>query len=206
MLTIAIIEDNIEFAYVLANYLKEQKDFCITGVYHYVDDALKGIRNIHPDIVIVDIELHGLSGIELIKRMKLFGGDIKYLVLTMHDDEATAMNALQAGANGYMLKDAHPEKITEALHELANGGSPVSSFIFNKLIKHFLLQPKKESYCHLLSFREKEILQQVSRGLLHKEIAILLGIQRETVKKHLSKIYGKLKVQNKIEAINKFFG
>jgi DNA-binding NarL/FixJ family response regulator len=206
MLSLAIIEDNTDFAFVLANYLDAVNDFHVAAVYHFANEALKGLKQKPVDIAIVDVELHGASGIELIRKMAMAGSSTKYMMLTMHTDDQTVFDALNAGANGYLLKDSSPKKIIEAICELAKGEAPMSSLIAGKLLKYFSNKSKKEITDNsMLSFREKEIMRQLSRGLLYKEIAVLLGIQKDTVKKHLSKIYAKLNVQNKIEAINKFF-
>jgi DNA-binding NarL/FixJ family response regulator len=175
-------------------------------MYHFADKALKGLQKNPVDIVIVEIELHGSNSVEIINKINILACRTRCLVLTMRDDDETVFSALSAGASGYILKDAGLKKTAEALDEVVNGGAPMSPLISLKLLNYFKRLSKKEMGHGLLSYREKEILQQVSRGLLYKEIAALLGIQRETVKKHLSKIYEKLNVQNKIEAINKFFG
>jgi DNA-binding NarL/FixJ family response regulator len=126
------------------------------------------------------------------------------MVCTIHDDNDTIFEALKSGAAGYIVKDPiTKEEIVKAIHDLYNGGSPMSPFIARKVIGAFQ-KPAINDVNSLLSQREKEVLEQVSQGLLYKEIAIRLSISPETVKKHLKNIYQKLHVQNKVEALNKF--
>ncbi len=206
MLNIAIIEDNADFALVLKCHLESFGGFRVCGTYRMAEEALAGLRKHPVDIAILDISLYRSNGMDVLRKMSPQMSSIQYLVLTMHEDDETIFSALRAGAHGYLLKDAHPDLIVQALHTLAAGGSPMSAFIYRRLLGHFHQPHPKVTARELLSLREKEIMDQISRGLLYKEIASQLGIGRETVKKHLSRIYGKLNVQNKIEALNKYFG
>jgi NarL family two-component system response regulator LiaR len=206
VISVAIIKGCKELATILADFLNRTEEFYVAGLYYTCDAASKGLLEKPVDIAIIDIQLDNCQGIELIAKLSSRTLNTKYLVFTIQNDDETIFNALRAGADGYILKDTSFEKINEALHELMRGGAPMSTFVASKVLKYF--HPRKNTFniSSLLSDREKEILHFASRGLLYKEIAQQLGIRRETVKKHLSKIYGKLQVQNKVEALNKVYG
>lgn len=206
MIPIAIIQDNMEFISPLPGILERSGDFYVTRIYYFIEDALKGLQETPVDIIILDIKSPSNEYIECIREIKNKDTFTKWLVYTVHDNDEMIFNALRAGANGYILKDAQPEHLKNALYELARGGAPVSPRIMNTVLGYFHHLPRKENNHSELSQREKQILHFTSRGLMYKEIALQLGIQRETVKKHLSRIYEKLCVQNKIEAMNKFYG
>jgi two-component system, NarL family, response regulator LiaR len=206
MTPIAIIQDSLEFVSPVWETLRTAADFRVTGIYYFPGDAIKGLQESPAEIVILDLHSRQHRGLEWMKEIKNKMPCTKWLVYTRYDDDETIFNALRGGANGYLLKDATEEQLYNALHELFRGGAPLSHRIIHKLLAYFYQQPQKENPPGMLSHREKQILHFTSRGLLYKEIALQLGIQRETVKKHLSKIYEKLQVQNKVEAVNKFYG
>ncbi len=206
MTPIAIIRDNIQFVSELPGILETGSDFYVTDTYYFLEDALMGLNENPVDIVIVDIRSNYDRCIEWMREIKNKTAAAKWLVYTNDVDDEMIFDALRVGANGYLLKNGKPENLKNALYELLRGGAPISPPVLNKVIAYFQVLPKKEINHGILSRREKEILRFTSRGLLYKEIALQLGIERETVKKHLSRIYGKLQVQNKIEALNKFYG
>lgn len=206
MTPIAIIQDSLEFVSPVWETLRTANDFRVTGIYYFPRDAFKGLQESPADIVILDLHSPQYRGLEWMKEIKNKIPWTKWLVHTLYDDDEIIFSALRAGANGYLLKGATQEQLNNALHELLRGGAPFSPRIIHKLLAYFHQQPEKENHPGMLSHREKQILHFTSRGLLYKEVALQLGIQRETVKKHLSKIYEKLQVQNKVEAVNKFYG
>jgi two-component system, NarL family, response regulator LiaR len=206
MLTLAIVEDHHDYAFALADHLQAQPDFLVLATYHSAADALQGICESPVDIAIIDVGLNAGESIGLIRQLKISGSPARCLVLTMLRDDRTLFNALRAGADGYVLKDAGLEKITEALHELANGGAPMSPFISKKILEaHYRRSAANDRLLKLLSKREQEILEHAAGGLLNKEIGARMGIDRNTVKKHLDKIFDKLQVQNRMEAVKKFY-
>ncbi|HVM88610.1 MAG TPA: response regulator transcription factor [Puia sp.] len=206
MLSIAIIEESAEFAFVLANYLGKLNGVKVNSVYHFLHQARNGFKGLPVDIAIIDVKQHNGFAFDFIKEMIENGNNTRFLVFSMSHDDKTVFHALDAGAQGYLLKDSSLEKLADAIIELSVGGAPMSAVISGKLLAYYSSKQRKEMKCEVLSMREKEIMRQVSRGLVYKEIASRLGIQRETVKKHVANIYIKLKVQNRVEAINKFFG
>lgn len=204
MITVSIVEDNDQFRGALETIIKNQPEFNLVGSYASAEKALSEIVNKPPDIVISDISLPGMRGTELIVRLKEKIPNSQFMVCSIHDDDDTIFEALKCGASGYILKDpVTAGEITKAIHDLYNGGSPMSPFIARKVISSFQ-KPLVSNESSVLSVREKEVLELLSKGLLYKEIAERLGVTHETVKKHLKNIYQKLHVQNKIEALNKF--
>jgi DNA-binding NarL/FixJ family response regulator len=204
MIRVSIIEDNDQFRKALESIIQQVKDTTLMGSYTSAEKAMIGLIQSPPDIAIVDISLPGMRGTELIVRVKDKIRSTQFRVCTIHDDDETIFEALKSGASGYILKDpVTVEEISKAIHDLYNGGSPMSPFIARKVIGTFQ-KPAISDPNSLLSLREKEVLELVAKGLLYKEIAIRLEISAETVKKHLKNIYQKLHVQNKVEALNKF--
>ncbi|MBI1782833.1 MAG: response regulator transcription factor [Sphingobacteriales bacterium] len=204
MISIAVIEDNAEFRQALETIIKSENDFMLTASFDSAEKALPSIQAKPVDIVITDISLPGMRGVELIVQLKQKLPQTQFMVCTIHDDDETVFEALKCGASGYLVKEPITvEEIVKAIRDLYNGGSPMSPFIARKVISSFQKSIVTDENS-LLSSREKEVLELLSKGLLYKEIAERLGVTHETVKKHLKNIYQKLHVQNKIEAINKF--
>jgi two-component system, NarL family, response regulator LiaR len=203
MLSISIVEDHQEFRQVLADFIGSQPDFEIKGIYSNAGVALDGLAKDKPDIAIVDIQMPGMSGIELINKIKNGVPSTQFLICTSHFDNENIFRALKAGASGYLLKDSDSTTIRNAIIDLHNGGAPMSPYIARKVINHVRnMDHSDQDYG--LTAREKEVLQLLAKGLLYKEIADALSISTTTVKNHLKNIYSKLHVQNKIEALNKY--
>ncbi len=204
MITVAIVEDNDQFRSALETIINSAHDLKLLGSYESAEKALAALQQSPPDIAIVDISLPGISGTDLILRLIDKMRQTQFMVCTIHDDNETIFEALKSGATGYILKDPiTAEQIIRAIQDLFAGGSPMSPFIARKVIGSFQ-RPVIPNQRSLLSHREKEVLDLLAKGLLYKEIAHQLFISPETVKQHLKKIYQKLHVQNKIEALNKF--
>jgi len=158
----------------------------------------------------MDIGLGGISGIEVVRELKISNPEILFMMCTIYEDDEQIFEALSAGASGYILKKTPPGKLLEGIQELMEGGSPMSSQIARKVVAAFqnkkTNQPSNEQALDILSKREKEILEMLSKGLLYKEISDAVFISTETVRKHVYHIYEKLHVSNRVEAVNKFFG
>jgi DNA-binding NarL/FixJ family response regulator len=203
MITIAIVEDNDQFRSGLEAIIQNQKEMVLAGSFESAEKALMALPDNPTDIVIVDINLPGMRGTNLILQLKIKMPQTQFMVCSIHEDDDTVFEAMKYGASGYILKNtATADNIVRAIHELYNGGSPMSSFIARKVISSFQ-KPSESSESSKLSVREKEVLELLAKGLLYKEIADKLGVSHETVKKHLKNIYQKLHVQNKIEALKK---
>jgi DNA-binding NarL/FixJ family response regulator len=203
MINVAIVEDNLLFQSAMANLLKSSDLFNLCGVYCSAEEALLGLPRNQPDIAIIDIKLVDMSGITLIQRVRQHTPATQYMICTLHQDNEFIFEALNAGASGYILKDATGDEIKTAIKDLFLGGSPMSPYIARKIINVFREKEPLENQFGL-SEREQEVLKLMSKGLLYKEIAAQLFISGNTVKNHLKNIYRKLHVQNKMEAVNKF--
>ena len=185
----------------MVQLIRSTEGLHLVSEYMNAEEAIGLLRD-KPDIVIVDIKLPGLSGVDLITRIRHSNETIQFLVCSSYDDDENIFAALESGAAGYILKDYNSTQIIEAIRELSQGGSPMSPYIARRVISSF--QRKPGAFEGLITEREKQILDSASKGLMYKEIAENLGISRETVKRHMKNIYQKLHVQNRIEAINKF--
>lgn len=200
MKSVSVVEDNALYQQALVNVINNSDFYFLHTVYSTAEEAMAMVRN-PPDIAIVDINLPGKSGIELIAALQ-GQTHIQCLVCSMYEDDEHIVQALESGAVGYILKDASVQQISNALDELVKGGAPMSPYIASRVIS-FFRKPKVNAEHALLSAREKEVLQLVAKGLQYKEVADLLFLSTETVKKHMKNIYQKLHVQNKVEAVNK---
>jgi DNA-binding NarL/FixJ family response regulator len=206
MIHIAIIQEGAKTVSALPVILQSGGDFQVSRTYYFMDDAIDGLRESPVDIVILDLDGNSREGVGWMRQIKSKIAGLKWLAYARHQHDEMVFDALRAGANGYMLKESRAEDLKNALRDLMGGGAPMPHCIMNKVLDYFYRLPGKGAGESVLSAREKEIMHFTSRGLMYKEIAAQLGIGRETVKKHLSKIYGKLHVQNKVEALNKFYG
>ena len=206
-ISLAIVEDLDVVRNGLKDFISLSTDFLVVGSYKSGEEALQKLPETKPDIVIMDINLPGMSGIECIRQVKDKSPGTQFMMFTVYENDEKVFEALKAGASGYLLKNTGLLQIAESVKELHEGGSPMSANIARKMVN--LVRgdsDKKTPFLDLLSPREKEILQLLAKGLLYKEIAEQLNITTGTVRIHIHKIYEKLHVQNRTEAINKAFG
>jgi len=200
--SIAIIEDDDKVRKYLAEQIHVQISVEELRVFKDAESALKSLSANPADIALFDIQLPGMNGIECIRRLKLVHPKMQMMVLTVYDNVDNIFNALKAGATSYLLKTTPPEKVIEAIYEVYNGGSPISSQIARKVIEAFTKE-KTNDYFQELSRREQEILEQLSKGYRYKEIADHLFVSIETVRTHTRNIYEKLQVNCRIDALKK---
>ena len=205
-ITLAIVEDLDEVRDGLKNFISLSQDFKILDTFKTAEEALYDIPKLKPDIVIMDINLPGMNGIECIRQVKDKSPNTQFMMFTVYENDEKVFEALKAGASGYLLKNTGLVQLIESLKELYNGGSPMSANIARKLVTVFRNMETNNEVLSVLSARENEILQLLSKGLLYKEIAEQLHISTSTVRQHIHHIYEKLHVQNRTEAINKAFG
>jgi DNA-binding NarL/FixJ family response regulator len=212
MISVAIVEDNKDIREALEMIIRMSDSCTLSGSYSSAEEAVVGLPAMPPQVVLMDINLGGMSGIECVRRVKPQHPEILFMMCTVYEEDEKIFEALAAGANGYILKKTAPNKMLEAIRELQDGGAPMSSQIARKVVAAFNNgthgKPVNSSQKSLdtLSNRETEILEQLAKGLLYKEIAAQLNISQETVRKHVYHIYEKLHVNNRVEAVNKFYG
>ncbi|MBS1534679.1 MAG: response regulator transcription factor [Bacteroidetes bacterium] len=202
---VAIVEDEKQIRESLAILIHGSEGFSCAYTYENAESAIAEIPDLPIDVVLMDIHLPGISGIEAVKLLKPICPEIQFLMCTSFEDTDSVFNALKSGASGYLTKTTQPSKILDAITDVHKGGSPMSSHIARKVVASFQTQPQQNRELQKLSDREKEILNHLSRGLRYKEIADELCLSTETVRTHIRNIYEKLQVNSRTEAINKTF-
>jgi len=203
---VAIVEDLAEVRDGLSELIESDRELSFIESFENAETAVQKLPDLHADIVLMDINLPGMSGIDCIRSIKEKCPGTQFMMFTVYENDEKVFEALKAGASGYLLKNTGLVQLIESLKELHNGGSPMSANIARKLVTLFRNEQKEVSNLEILSSRENEILQLLTKGLLYKEIADQLGISVSTVRQHIHHIYEKLHVQNRTEAINKAFG
>lgn len=198
---VLIVEDNYLLLENLKLLLDGETGIDIVGAFITAEEALSSIRACSPDIMLTDLDLPGISGIELIKRAKSLFPDLDIMVFTIFEDRETVFSAIKAGACGYMIKGSTPRELVESLNSLFQGGAPMTPRIARKLITEFHDAAVPEN--DLLSQREKEIVRKIELGLSYKQIADKLFISPHTVHTHIKNIYEKLQAKDRHEAISK---
>jgi DNA-binding NarL/FixJ family response regulator len=205
MINIAIVEDNVEIREGLAVLINGSDGFHCVATFANAEDALVDLLKARPDVVLMDINLPRMSGIECTRKLKQIQPGLPVMVLTVYDDDDKIFDSLAAGASGYILKKTPPAKLLEAIVELHNGGSPMSSRIARKVVETFRSTEVSSKDTENLSKRELEILSYLAKGYQYKEIAETLFISIETVRTHIRNIYEKLHVRSRSEAVLKAF-
>ena len=204
---LVIVEDLEEVTEGLSEFIRRDPELQLIATFRTAEAAALELPLIKPDIVIMDINLPGITGIECIKQVKKTEVPMQFMMFTVYENNDQVFEALKAGATGYLLKKTAPAQIIEGIKDLFNGGSPMSATIARKLVTIFQEQPKgANSEASVLTNRERDVLECLAKGMLYKEIAEQLGISFHTVRQHIRKMYEKLHVQNKTEAINKVYG
>ena len=202
---IAIIEDMKEVALELQYIFNEESDFECKHVYHNAEDAINFLTKFPVDIVLTDIGLPKADGISAIKNIHAECPQTQFCMFTVFEDNEKIFKSIKAGAKGYILKNSESSFIVSSIRDLYKGGSPMNPEIARKVLDALMGNvPKDFSKDLPITKREYELLEHLSKGLLYKEIAQVLGITIGTVKQHIHKIYGKLQVNNRTEAINKY--
>ena len=201
---VCIVEDLDEIRNGLAAIINMTEGFKVVQTFSSAEDMLELLDGSEPDIVIMDIQLPGMNGIQCIKQVREKNSSLQFMMFTIYENSDTVFEALEAGATGYLLKNSSPSKIIESLRELHNGGSPMNAEIAKKLVTRFQKKVIPQNEYHLTA-KEQKVLELMAKGYLYKEIADQLSIATNTVRQHIHKIYEKLHVQNKAEAINKVY-
>lgn len=205
-INVSIVEDNEGTRKTLARLVGSSPSLCCTGVHRDAEHALERIPAEQPDVVLMDINLPGMSGIDCVARLKKALPNVQVLMLTTYEENDLIFDSLRKGANGYLLKKMPPAELLQAIEQVHAGGAPMSMQIARKVVSHFRQIKDPASDVARLSPREQEILALLAKGYLYKEISALLGITLGTVRSHLHKVYEKLHVQTRTEAVVKFLG
>jgi len=205
MINVVIIEDIKEIREGLQMLINGSDGFICTQTFASGEEALDKLPHICPDVALMDINLPGISGIEVVRQLKVQGSLTQFIMSTVYEDDESIFESLKAGASGYLLKKTAPTKILDSITEVYQGGSPMSGQIARKVIASFQQKDSIDESL-LLTNREKEILKSLSKGSRYKEIAGEFNIGIETVRSHARNIYEKLQVQSRTEAINKIMG
>jgi DNA-binding NarL/FixJ family response regulator len=200
---VSLVEDDDDIRVSLATLISRAAGFQLTSQHPSAEEALERLPGLRPDVVLMDINLPGISGIECVRRLKGVLPETQVIMLTVYEDSDQIFQSLRAGASGYLLKRTPSSRILESIREASSGGSPMNSHIARKVVQYFSQQPNRPDLEKLTS-REVEVLEALARGHLYKEIADSLAISLDTVRKHLQSIYHKLHVHSRTEAVVKF--
>jgi len=207
MIDVAIIEDNARYRQALCSILQLDESLRLIHQLSNCNNMIEFFENLKPDVVIMDIDLPGMSGIQGVWQLKHHWPDLKILMLTVFEDEEKIFGAIKAGANGYLLKKDSPQKIIESIHTVNRGESAMNGLIASKVLDYFY-RGQKKSTAHLdstsLTPREKEVLQFLVKGFSYKEIAANFFISIQTLNSHIKNMYQKLKVHSRAELAAKF--
>jgi DNA-binding NarL/FixJ family response regulator len=203
-ITVSIVEDNDQLRGTLARVLDRSDGFKCSSTYPSAEEALKDLPKVTPDVVLMDINLPGINGVECVRQLKTVLPKIQVIMLTVYEDTDNIFNALAVGAAGYLLKRTKTEELLEAIREVNRGGSPMTTHIARKVTQSFQKFTPSPQPTENLSQREQEVLDCLSQGFLYKEIAEKLGISYETVHTYIRRIYEKLQVRTRTEAVAKF--
>ncbi|NCT10874.1 MAG: response regulator transcription factor [Flavobacteriia bacterium] len=202
---VGIVEDEKQIRESLTVLINGSEGFSCIHAFETAEEAIISIPSLHLDVVLMDIHLPGKDGIDCILNLKPTCNSVQFLMCTSFEDTDSVFKALKAGTSGYITKTTQPSKILDAIVEVFNGGSPMSSNIARKVVNSFQNSNAENKEMLKLSEREKEILHLLSKGLRYKEIADSLFLSTETVRTHIRNIYEKLHVNSRIEALNKVF-
>jgi DNA-binding NarL/FixJ family response regulator len=203
---VAIVEDNRGTRESLTELVGRASSLRCVGAHPSGEEALRNIPLEQPDVVLMDINLPGMSGIECVGRLKERLPKTQVLMLTTYDEADLIFDSLRNGATGYVLKNRPPSELIQAVEQVHSGGAPMSMQIARKVVNHFRQIQQPTSEVEKLTKREHEILSLLAKGYLYKEIADQLGITLSTVRAHLHTIYEKLHVQSRTQAVVRFLG
>lgn len=203
-ITVAIVEDVTGIRENLSKLLNRSAGYQCVGAYPDAETAVTALQGSNPDVVLMDINLPGISGIEATRAVKRFRPNARILMLTVYEDSKALFESLKAGACGYLLKRSPSEKILEAIREARAGGVPLNPQMAAKVAEYFQQLGSRHDELSCLSTRQRQVLELMAEGLLNKEIADRLNIQPETIHQFTKLIYDKLHVHSRTEAVVKF--
>jgi len=203
-ISVSIVDDETLLRQSIATFIDGSPGFRCVSTYGSAEAALQGLPADRPDVVLMDIHMAGMNGIECVQRLKALLPDIQIVMLTVYEDTDQIFKALAAGASGYLLKRLTPTRLLAAIREVHDGGSPMSSSIARKVVASFQrTEPDSDKRPHL-SPREEGVLDCLAKGLTYQQIADQMAISIDTVRTHVRRIYEKLHVQSRTEAVAKY--
>ena len=203
-ITVSIVDDEADLREHIAGYLAAAGNIRCVSAYASAEEALKHLPTDQPDVILMDINLGEMDGIECVRRLTVLMPKAQVLMLTVFEDTEQIFRALSAGASGYLLKRLSPKKLLEAIEEVLTGGSPMSASIARKVVQSFKTAPATVDESAHLSERERGVLDGLAAGLAYKQIADQLGISIHNVRNYIRRIYEKLHVCSRTEAVAKF--
>ncbi len=201
--SVAIVEDDPKLRDQLVEILGTAPDLKCVGAFASGEEAVKSIPGQNPDVVLMDIRLPGMSGIQCVAQLKRISPALQIIMVTVYKDSERIFMALKAGADGYLLKSGPPSQLLEAVRDVTTGGAPISTHIARKVVEHFRPLTADHQEDKDLSHREHQVLALLASGFIYKEIADQLGIGVTTVRTYVTKICEKMHVRNRLEAVAK---
>jgi DNA-binding NarL/FixJ family response regulator len=201
---VAMIEDDEEIRSNLGDAIAARSDFRLVGSYRDAESALKSLPDAKPRVVLTDINLPGMDGVQCVRRLKVIMPEVEFIMLTVYQDSTLLIQSLMAGASGYLLKRTSPDKLHAAIREVCSGGAPMTPGMARRVVQHFQQAPAPSSELARLTPREKDVLDQLARGFCYKEVADNLHIGTGTLQTHVHNIYEKLRVHSRTEAVVKY--
>jgi DNA-binding NarL/FixJ family response regulator len=204
MISVSIVDDEKGLRDSITTFVNGSPGFRCVSAYGSAEAALQGLPNDRPDVVLMDINMAGMTGIECVERLKVAAPELQIVMLTVYEDTEQIFKALSAGATGYLLKRLTPAKLLQAIREVHAGGSPMSNSIARKVVASFQKAGRAGEKQTHLSPREETVLDCLAKGLTYKQIADQLGISIDTIRTYLRRIYEKLHVQSRTEAVAKY--
>ena len=203
---VALVEDDPEIRANLAHRVGRSPGFRLLRSYSDAESALADLPRHPPDVVLMDINLPGIDGVECVRQLKVKMPDVQFIMLTIYEDGNRLFKSLMAGASGYLLKRTPPDKLLVAIQEAHEGGAPMTPEVARRVVQHFQQIPQPSSDLQRLTPRETDVLEQLAKGFLYKEIEDNLGIGTGTLRGYIANVYEKLHVHSRTEAVVKFLG
>jgi DNA-binding NarL/FixJ family response regulator len=204
MISVSIVDDEKKLCKSIATFLNDSTGFRCVSIYGSAEAALKHLPADRPDVVLMDINMAGMDGIECVRHLKTLAPQLQIMMLTVYEDTEQIFKALAAGATGYLLKRLEPGELLQAIRDVYAGGSPMSNSIARKVVASFQEADRAGQKENLLTPREQIVLDCLAKGLAYKQIGDQLGISINTIRTHLRHIYEKLHVQSRTEAVAKY--
>jgi DNA-binding NarL/FixJ family response regulator len=202
-ITVSIVEDDTPTREGFSQLVNRTAEFLCVSEHASAEDAIERVPSFKPNVVLMDINLPGMSGVDAVRRLKSLLPQTQFIMSTVYKDSDAIFSALMAGANGYLLKQTPPKELLAALRDVCAGGTPMTSQIARKIVESFRQTRTPVSETEGLSAREQEVLELLARGFLYKEIADTLQISYRTVSTHIEHIYEKLHVHSRTQAVAK---